>query len=408
MEYGKEIVLNRMYNGDYLNDNLGHEVINMYKDDNGKHYIYLQPLGTFANEHSHKVGAILLVRTIPGKKKLEIIGKADDIEDVYQNGQKRKEQLKYIHENNIKYGGVSLEDIFDKNNKQQDIFITYKAAKVVRPKKAIFISFNNEENNEIILKENNQAKASLKQYIGTETPKDYQKLFELINNANIWEDTIEQVKYKEIKNDDINFFKICRIENNELAFSNALAYFMEKHPELITDFAKEILNVEYKPADDFEIIREKENNIDLLLKDKNQIIVIENKIKSEVNGHIKSNQSEEMEYSQLHKYYEYTEKIKGNRKSTYILLTPNYNDINLDKYKSGNKYKKIYYRQIYGFLNSQHIDDIYLKDFIKAIEKHTKDYDNELYEEMKQTFYNNIINKKNSHIWQQQKTAKQQ
>ena len=34
----KGIVLNRMYTGSYLSTNLGHEVINMFQADNGKHY----------------------------------------------------------------------------------------------------------------------------------------------------------------------------------------------------------------------------------------------------------------------------------------------------------------------------------------------------------------------------------
>ena len=39
----KEILLNRMYAGNYLNDdyNIGHEVINLFKDDNGRNYIYV-------------------------------------------------------------------------------------------------------------------------------------------------------------------------------------------------------------------------------------------------------------------------------------------------------------------------------------------------------------------------------
>ena len=34
---GEDIVLNRMYTGSYLSSNLGHEVINMFQADNGKH-----------------------------------------------------------------------------------------------------------------------------------------------------------------------------------------------------------------------------------------------------------------------------------------------------------------------------------------------------------------------------------
>ena len=37
----KTIVLNRLYAGRYLSTHLGHEVINMFQADNGKHYLYL-------------------------------------------------------------------------------------------------------------------------------------------------------------------------------------------------------------------------------------------------------------------------------------------------------------------------------------------------------------------------------
>lgn len=31
------IVINRMFKGSYLEENIGHEVINIFKSDNGKH-----------------------------------------------------------------------------------------------------------------------------------------------------------------------------------------------------------------------------------------------------------------------------------------------------------------------------------------------------------------------------------
>ena len=43
----REIIINKMYVGDYLSegDNIGHEIINLYKADNGKNYIYLNSQG---------------------------------------------------------------------------------------------------------------------------------------------------------------------------------------------------------------------------------------------------------------------------------------------------------------------------------------------------------------------------
>lgn len=39
----REIIINKMYVGGYLSegDNIGHEIINLYKADDGKNYIYL-------------------------------------------------------------------------------------------------------------------------------------------------------------------------------------------------------------------------------------------------------------------------------------------------------------------------------------------------------------------------------
>lgn len=39
------IILNRMYAGSYLDEdeNIGHEVINLFRDDNGSNYIYINP-----------------------------------------------------------------------------------------------------------------------------------------------------------------------------------------------------------------------------------------------------------------------------------------------------------------------------------------------------------------------------
>lgn len=49
------IVLNRMFTGDYLEDNIGHEVINLFKSDNGKFYLYLNALGSFHSDWKGRI-----------------------------------------------------------------------------------------------------------------------------------------------------------------------------------------------------------------------------------------------------------------------------------------------------------------------------------------------------------------
>ena len=35
------IILTRMYVGSYLQNHIGHEIINLFRDDNGNNYIYI-------------------------------------------------------------------------------------------------------------------------------------------------------------------------------------------------------------------------------------------------------------------------------------------------------------------------------------------------------------------------------
>ena len=54
------IIINRMFSGGYLNESLGHEIINLFKADNGRHYIYVNPYGTI-NEDAKNAHKVLLV-----------------------------------------------------------------------------------------------------------------------------------------------------------------------------------------------------------------------------------------------------------------------------------------------------------------------------------------------------------
>jgi Holliday junction resolvase-like predicted endonuclease len=134
-----------------------------------------------------------------------------------------------------------------------------------------------------------------------------------------------QSEDKNNKKKDVSIFDICRIENNENCFSNALAHFMDKYRrEWCTIFFK---NKGITLNENFEIFREvdatipKNNNnetensggsnkkggrIDILLKDNKNIIIIENKIKSDING-VKGDVGEG---KQLERYQDYAHWLK--------------------------------------------------------------------------------------------------
>ena len=87
MSEKKGIVLNRMYTGSYLSSNLGHEVINMFPDDDGSHYMYLNATGDFSAEHVGKIGSMLLIKYAgqdeDGRPWVEVLGCATGLKDVY-------------------------------------------------------------------------------------------------------------------------------------------------------------------------------------------------------------------------------------------------------------------------------------------------------------------------------------
>lgn len=64
------IVINRMFKGSYLEENIGHEVINIFKSDNGKHYLYLNSLGSFHRDWKGRIKYMLMVRQ--GVKMMEV------------------------------------------------------------------------------------------------------------------------------------------------------------------------------------------------------------------------------------------------------------------------------------------------------------------------------------------------
>jgi len=130
----KAILLNRMYVGTFLKDNIGHEVINLFKDDNGSNYIYVNPYGRLGKNHND-IESILLVRGINATT-VEIIAKAEGLTPVLNNSSPKNStkatQKKYIDKHEITYGGVELYRIYQNNvgdNDSGTVYISFKAKK---------------------------------------------------------------------------------------------------------------------------------------------------------------------------------------------------------------------------------------------------------------------------------------
>lgn len=502
-----------MYAGDYLKEenNVGHEVINMFKTDSGENYIYVNPYGFLADEHYGQIDTVLLTRRINANK-WEILAKATDWEyalkpddilnkkenqeilnkilkkEIHKfsfcnqvfdeenktifeenkeiaNEEKQKKKLRYramahklIHDEQVKeieskgitYGGKYIYEILNKNqNNNYATYFTFKAKTFRESKEPIYIladgtieEKNSNKRNEYFLSGVNLPKQSFKIYfpINTIKKKDeqeeeytnrkkaqkkaYEKLQEIINNENLWkeENTSKKIddKLKEVNRENKNFLQIIKKEEDELVFSNLLAHFFANKKGLFNEFVKEVLSKKAKKAillkGELNVFREKEN-IDLWFEDDDNIIIIENKIKSKINGRIEKEMFiNDKEYgqtieegkneikksdneifnerlnSQLKKYFNIVDNIKCRKAKNFFLLTPNYNDIELVKYDEGNSYIKLYYEDVYNFFKNQLQDqveyqkDLYMVDFTKAMKKHASPYNHDMYEEMERRF----------------------
>ncbi len=68
------ILLNNLFSGTYIENNIGGEIINMYQDDNGNHYVYVNPYGNVNKEWDNRVKFVLFFRSI-GQGIVKVIGK---------------------------------------------------------------------------------------------------------------------------------------------------------------------------------------------------------------------------------------------------------------------------------------------------------------------------------------------
>lgn len=230
------VVINRLFAGEYLETHLGHEIINLFQADNGTHYLYLNPYGSFAKVHSGHISTMLLVKKA-GNGLVQVTAMAQGLHpapgvDEIIDGDEQEiisEQEQYIKNQcgGITYNGKSVIDIF--HNEPQAIYVTFKADAVYVPMdgKRIFIKYANGNtaginicSNDVIVdfEGYNFPSQSLKSFIypqGTYPgdsyadnialkQKDYTKLVnQVVSNSNLW---TAQRKWK-IKNVVSSFSK---------------------------------------------------------------------------------------------------------------------------------------------------------------------------------------------------------
>ncbi len=67
-----EILINQLFAGSYLQEgtNIGHEIINIFRDDNDENYLFITPYG---NVNGHDVDKVLLYKTLKREKQWKLL-----------------------------------------------------------------------------------------------------------------------------------------------------------------------------------------------------------------------------------------------------------------------------------------------------------------------------------------------
>ena len=356
-------------------------------------------------------------------------------------------QMYYIIENDVRYGGCRIDKLFEENTSEQyglSIFLTYKAENIRRPQKKTYLTTDpdkkSDDNNDYThLDRDRLATTTLATYFTSDGKVTKYNKIELdskgqkikvfnkkknkkITNRVKYDDKeLAEIKKKETENFNVlhelwlndsfkkvanpykpivttdegfTFLSLIKKEYDELVYSNMFQFFFT-HPSyrnLFVSFIKNHTDGMISLSDDFIIVRESEKNIDLLVKDSQNIVVIENKIKAAING-LKYDENGELIEDQLEKYRKYVESKYPNQNHYYFVFLPDYSVIQPDELK---EYTPIYYSELSKWfrkgIDKQGNDsiDVYYRDFIKSLMYHSSKTDNHHEEIMRKRLQANI------------------
>lgn len=393
---GSEILINQLFAGRYLSegDNIGHEVINLFEDDSGTHYLYVTPSGVV---NGHDVEYAIFVRNIKARTTVEVIAIGMGLSPVSVE-----------EASEICFGGVPLNRIFRGNtyHGEQDTSLnnaTFSAEKVVVPAGGARVlltvddGFNLSDWPNAVLLETDKKVVipqGMRSYFSRDSePRAYKQLQNLIADTSLWQPVGAAGKLVTdglVNNQALTFLEIIGKEDDELAFSNLLAYYFGYNRAAFGEFASddELLGIPDMGLE-YSIVRESNHNIDLWIEDEHNVIVIENKIRSGINGFDSAGRS------QLDKYRMEAEgyAISCGKKAHFYAFVPDHSRIDFKQFDPDGTYKVVPYSALFRFF-SQHaasyISDRYFSEFLRGLGRHSLTMSELNYRIMRQRFMRKI------------------
>ena len=294
----KKVFLNVVFphGAEYVNTsgNVGHEIIDIFGGDNNEYHYYLNPWGIVAKDSIPEV-VISICQASTGLYKIlnkAVIKKPEK----YAVAKKNANGILKNQKKKFKYNNKYLEEYYRLNVGGHKVLSSFECKGIYaasKPMYFMFESFGKPLNKKgFYLIESNEPGRSEKCQNFNQHDQDL--LEKLVNDNSLWlPEPIQSFKeyVDEYSNrNKINYFKELGIENQELQYSNALKFFIDKCG-IANAFVKNI-GCDFGVRPTIYIEREL-YNIDLLLtnfnvfknpinKNQEKIVIIENKIKANV------------------------------------------------------------------------------------------------------------------------------
>lgn len=370
-----KIVLNKIFTGSFLSHNLGHELINFLKDSNNQRYVYLNPWGERGDKAAettryafHIIESSL--RNEKGIYELVAVSEIDRTAEVCYDENRENEKR-----NSPVYAGHSFVDIFycGADSDKAHVY-TYKASRFLKPIDGlrIFIKVDRSQASIIMNAQRNALTITLmcnpqhsicyadstgKVTYNSQRNEltDLDVLYQLINLDNGYlVESFENVEIDDL-DDEQCFAVISDRTKLEDSTSNQISYFLERDSNLIYVFLHDFLGIQtVTREEEFAIVREKEKSIDLLFVSDNHVVVVENKIDSDINGVSQILNSNGKKNSQLSKYYNHittSANYSTIPNKHFFVLAPEYNTITQEEldndYECGSEYKLKSYNELF-------------------------------------------------------------
>lgn len=376
-EYVKDyqMVLNKIFAGSFLSNNLGHELINFIKDDGGQRYVYLNPWGKRGDEAANQTRYVFHIIESPiknenGVYELAAVSEIDQTAETVYSDNREEEKA-----NCPAFNDQTFYDIFHCGEDSDKAHVyTYKASRLLKPRNdlRIIIKVKREAatfeytpgENKIVITlicnpQHNIAYADVNKRTRYTLPvnpdSDVDVLNKLCDSDYLVEDegNLSLEEYP----DEQCLSVICDRTKLEDSTSNQIAYFLRRDRHLAYLFLHTFLGIgTVTEQERFEIIREKEH-IDLLFVSQNNVVVIENKIDASITNVKQAVNRNGKHDSQLSNYYKFitTKEYRRIPNKYFFVLAPEYNSItreDLDNYyESGDHYTLKTYRDLFTMLS---------------------------------------------------------